>query len=316
MTPRALAAVCVVLACTACDARRPAAAKTEDLPPVHASAVSPAVDENAGAIDPRNLAATAEATFSDDFDTLDLWDGTKGVWSTDAWYNDERGPEKSKGSTRENNGEQQWFINANYPGTKAIRPWTVADGILTITGDATPPDIRRTIKGYKYVSGEINTFRSFHQTYGYFEMRAKLPAGRGLWPAFWLMPRDGSWPPELDIMEVLGHDMTKLYMTLHSQASGEHKADTGEAVVADMSEGFHTYGLHWRKDKITWYFDGRAVLVADTPADFHKPMYVIANLAMGGHWPGKVDASTPLPAKMQIDYIRVYKGRPKDTPKP
>jgi beta-glucanase (GH16 family) len=56
--------------------------------------------------------------------------------------------------------------------------------------------------------------------------------------------------------------------------------------------------------------------VADTPADFHKPMYVIANLAMGGHWPGKVDASTPLPAKMQIDYIRVYKGRPKDTPKP
>ncbi|MBV9991135.1 MAG: family 16 glycosylhydrolase [Alphaproteobacteria bacterium] len=257
------------------------------------------------AIDPTNLAGTASLTFKAVFTVLSLWNGTSGTWSTDYWYD----PLNGNGNTLTANGEQEWYINANDPATSAVKPWTVSKNILTLTAAPAAAEIQPLINGYQYTSGEINTFHSFSQTYGYFEMRAKLPSGKGLWPAFWLLPENGQWPPELDIMEVLGDDTTTLYTTVHTGDNGGNTG-IGKAIkVADMSKGFHTYGCDWEAKYITWYFDGKPVFKVPTPKDMHQPMFMQANLAAGGYWPGNVDPSK-LPAGMQIQYIAAYSALP------
>jgi beta-glucanase (GH16 family) len=203
-----------------------------------------------------------------------------------------------------------------YAPTTSVRPWTVSNGVLTLTAQPAPTSLQPLIDGYKYTSGMVNTFNSFTQTYGYFEMRAQLPAGQGLWPAFWLLQADMSWPPEIDAMEVLGHDMTTLHTALHTNQTGSHTATGADVTVPNMSLGYHTYGVDWQADYITYYFDGNQVYRAPTPSDMHEPMYMIANLAVGGYWPGFVDSTTPFPAEMKIDYIRAYQDKGLAPPPP
>ena len=251
-------------------------------------------------IDPKNLSATATLSFADEFNSLSLWNGTSGTWSTKYPF----APEK--GGSLPSNGEQEWYINSTYAPTDAVNPWSVSNGVLTLTAQPASASTQSLIDGYKYTSGMINTYNSFSQQYGYFEMRADLPAGKGLWPAFWLLQEDMSWPPEIDAMEVLGHDMTTLYTASHTNQTGTHTSTGGTIKVPDMSAGYHTYGVDWQKDYITYYFDGNQVWKTPTPADMNEPMYMIANLAVGGGWPGNPDSTTPFPAEMNIDYIRAY----------
>src|SRR6202030_3710079 len=110
-----------------------------------------------------------------------------------------------------------------------------------LTAAPADPSIQPFINNYQYTSGEINTYHSFSQLYGYFEMRAELPAGQGYWPAFWLLPANGSWPPEIDAMEVLGNDPTTLYTTVHTNSTGTHTSSGIGTIVANTSTGFHTY---------------------------------------------------------------------------
>jgi beta-glucanase (GH16 family) len=248
---------------------------------------------------------TAQLTFDDEFNSLSLWNGSSGTWDTTFGYDD-----KNVGSTLAGNSEQEMYINANNAATSSVKPWTVNNGTLTLTAAKASSAISSQINGYQYTSGMINTNHSFSQEYGYFEMRAQLPAGQGLWPAFWLLPSNGSWPPEIDIMEVLGNDPSKLYTTTHTEETGSHTMSSQGTTVADMSSGYHTYGVDWEADKITFFFDGKQVYQVDTPADMHQPMYMIANLAVGGSWPGYVDGTTPLPANMNIDWIRAYSSDP------
>jgi beta-glucanase (GH16 family) len=122
----------------------------------------------------------------------------------------------------------------------------------------------------------------------------------------WDWPSTGTWPPEIDIFEVLGKDITTLYQTVHT---GTANTSNGKATtVADMSLGFHTYGVDWQNDFTVFYFDGLEVFRQATPPDCHKPMFMILNLALGSTWGGVVDATTPFPAKMLVDYVRVYKA--------
>ena len=258
-------------------------------------------------IDPNNLAATAKLTFSDEFNSLSLWNGTSGTWSSNWWYNDEWGLfSQSNGSTLEGNGESQWYINDNYAPTAGVNPWSVSNGVLSITADRASANLQPLINNYEYTSGMLNSWHSFSQTYGYFEISAKLPAGQGLWPAFWLLQEDGDWPPEIDVFEVLGHETDRLYQTVHTDETGEHTMDNFSAYVADMSAGFHRYGVNWQADYITFYFDGVEIGKTATPADLNEPMYLIVNLAVGGGWPGEPDATTKFPATLQVDYVRVY----------
>jgi beta-glucanase (GH16 family) len=155
-----------------------------------------------------------------------------------------------------------------------------------------------------YTSGLITTQESFAQLYGFFEMRAKSPAGRGFWPAFWLLPTDMTWPPEIDVLEVHGQAPDTIYTNVHSKSGGGNFKP--HAVGVDTSRGFHTYAVSWRPDEIRWYFDGCEIARTATPADARKPMYIVACLAVGGpgSWPGPADGASS--ATWAIDYIRAY----------
>ncbi|HWF63308.1 MAG TPA: family 16 glycosylhydrolase [Rhizomicrobium sp.] len=226
---------------------------------------------------------------------------------TDYFYH----PLNGNGGTLASNGEQEWYINNNDPATSSVVPWTVKNGILTLTAQQAPASIQPLINGYQYTSGMINTHASFSQTYGFFEMRSQLPAGQGTWPAFWLLPESGAWPPEIDIMEVLGNSPTTLYTSIHSGTSSNEINGGGAETVADTSKAYHEFAVDWTPTTITWYFDNKPVYSAPTPSDMiNTPMYMIANLAMGGGWPGNVDSTTPLPAQMRIADIQAYASNP------
>ena len=252
------------------------------------------------------MTTAATLTFDDEFNSLSLWNGTTGTWDTTAQYATWNG----SGFSLPSNGEQEWYINSNYGPTSSVTPWTVNNGIMTLTAAPASAAISSQIGGYQYTSGSINTSQSFSQTYGFFEMRAELPAGQGLWPAFWLLPENGQWPPEIDAMEMLGNNPGTYYTSIHS-GTAANEVNAGQADnVGDTSTGYHTYGVDWEPDYITYYFDGKEVYQVATPSDMNTPMYMIANLAVGGAWPGNADASTPFPANMDINWIRAYSSMP------
>ncbi|MDW5316329.1 family 16 glycosylhydrolase [Rhizobium sp. PL01] len=237
-------------------------------------------------------------TFGDDFNTLRLMNGTEGVWEPKYWW----APEK--GATLSGNGELQWYINPSYAPTAASNPFSVSNGVLTITAEKTPDAIKVEVGGHDYTSGMLTTHASFSQTYGYFEIRADMPEERGVWPAFWLLPEDGSWPPELDVVEMRGQDPNTVHVTVHSNETGK-QTSVATAVSVSDTKGFHTYGVLWQEDEIVWYFDDVAVARADTPSDMHKPMYMLVNLAVGGMAGAPTDG-LPHGSEMKIDYIRAY----------
>ncbi len=237
-------------------------------------------------------------TFSDDFNTLQLRSGESGVWDPKFWW----APEK--GSTLSGNGELQWYINPSYQPTASANPFSVNNGILTITAKPASEAIQAEINGYDYTSGILTTHSSFSQTYGYFEIRADMPDDQGAWPAFWLLPADGSWPPEIDVVEMRGQDPNTIIATVHSSETGSQTSIASAVKVADAS-GFHKFGVLWTEEEIVWYFDDAAIARADTPSDMHEPMYMLVNLAVGGiagtPSDGLVDGS-----EMKIDYIKAY----------
>lgn len=173
------------------------------------------------------------------------------------------------------------------------------DGVLRIRAD------QRSMEGKNYTSGLIETRFSHMQAYGYFEMRAKMPKGKGLWPAFWMLP-DKDWPPEIDVMEYLGHRPNTIYMSNHwSDSESWHQSETAGYSGPDFSADFHTYAVEWNPGEIIWYVDGVERHRTSTGVP-DRPMFVIANLAVGGKWPGNPDSSTPFPSYLEIDYIRLY----------
>lgn len=259
-------------------------------------------------------------TFSEEFDSLSLRDPAtgQGRWNTSYWFGDQTGPNAFSSRTLSNNGERQIYVDPNFTGEGktplGLNPFSIDNGVLTITGQRTSAQQKELLWDYDFTSGLITSEHVFSQTYGYFEMRAKFPLVSGAWPAFWLLPVDHSWPPELDVVEQIGNSTA--HFTAHSNASGSHTYQTINTTVANINTSFHTYGVLWTASTITWYLDGAAVGSVSTPADMHKPMYMLANLAMGGYWPGNPAASTQS-AQMHIDYIRAYSlSTPPKAPEP
>lgn len=181
-------------------------------------------------------------------------------------------------------------------------------------------------------SGRITTQGLHDFTYGRFEARAKVPEGKGYLPAFWLMATDeglyGQWPKcgEIDIMEVMGQDVSKSYHTIHygySAGSG-HKENQGSKVLSDGSfaDEYHTYRVDWEPGLITWYVDDEKVYSTNDwytgsddnnqvtyPAPFDQDFYIILNLAVGGSWVGYPDDSVyehMNDDSFAVDYVRVY----------
>lgn len=252
-----------------------------------------------------DVSKLGKMTFDDEFSgKLSLWDAESnptGTWRPDYGY---QGVNGAGSYSLVNNGEKQIYTSQYFRGHNgdfAESPFTSnSDGTLTITAKQST---NSEIFGYGYTSGLITTKESFSQTYGYFEMRAHVPDTAGAWPAFWMLPKDGSWPPELDIMEVLSKDAQVTNTTVHSSVDG-HTSETAAVYTPDTADGMHTYGVLWTKTDLIWYVDRVEVFHTSTPTDMNKPMYLLANLAVGG-WGGAVDNAN-MPAGFTIDYIRAY----------
>lgn len=177
----------------------------------------------------------------------------------------------------------------------------IKDGMLRIKSE------RRDYKGKSYTSGGVTTKNKFHFLFGKVEIRARLPKGQGIWPAYWAPPA-GQAPYEIDIMEMLGHEPNKIYMTSH-WLGNEHRQHQSTYIGPDFSAGFHTFSIEWEPDRIRWLIDNveRYTLIQDVP---NVPSILFLNTAIGGVWPGNPDETTQFPQFNDIDYVRVYTKEP------
>lgn len=158
-----------------------------------------------------------------------------------------------------------------------------------------------------FTSGMMTTTGRFAQAFGRFEVRCRIPAGKGLWPAAWLLPEPFSWPPEIDILETLGHEPTVAHFTHHwRDAGGTHVSDGGRWSGPDLSADFHVYAVDWSPGRIVWSLDGQERFRSEQSVP-QVPMFLLLNLAVGGDWPGAPDDRTPFPSSFDVDYVRVYR---------
>ncbi|WP_236711406.1 family 16 glycosylhydrolase [Novosphingobium barchaimii] len=242
--------------------------------------------------------------FGDDFNALSLY-SKGGTWRTEYGHG---GPGTIASHTLKT--ESEVYMDPDWGGTGAkplgVNPFSINDGVLTITAAPATADVLPFIDGHTYTSGLLTTKFTFAQQYGYFEIRAALPAGQGFWPAFWLLPADSSWPPELDVFEMLGKDPNVVYLTTHGIENGKNTMDQDRAVL-DTTK-FHTYGVDWNGERVIYYIDGVEVAQQATPPAMNKEMYMLVNLAVGGNgsWGGAADATTGT-GEMKVDYVRAYR---------
>lgn len=217
------------------------------------------------------------------------------------------------------NHELELYVDPAYPGQLnpdpktgytppplGLQPFASAGGVCSITARRSPASILGDGAGFKgkypYTSGLLTTEGRFAQTYGYFEITMRVPAVRGTWPAFWLLPTDGTWPPEADVVEILGHQPGTAYFTSHPGRP------THSAAGFDASRRPVTFGLLWTKTTLTWFENDREVASEPTPAGMDKPMYVLVNMAVGGpgSWPGPPDDAAAFPATLHFSNLRVF----------
>lgn len=155
----------------------------------------------------------------------------------------------------------------------------------------------------EYTSGEANTKRSWK--YGKFEVRAQFPTTPGILSAVWMTPLDKSWPPEIDIVEMLGHDPSTLYFTNHYGTAENHQKQSNHYVGDDFSGAFHTYSVEWEPGVIRWYVDGVKRYESRTGIP-DKPFILRISLPVGPDWEGNPTESSVFPVAIFVDWVRVY----------
>lgn len=222
-------------------------------------------------------------------------------------------------------------VNAQGGGNNELQYYTarpensfIQDGVLVIRAlqeNYTGPEGTRA-----YTSARLRTLNKGDWKYGRFDIRAKLPVGRGMWPAIWMLPTDwvyGGWAAsgEIDIMEMLGHDIKTVHGTLHYGAAWPGNIHTGKSFTlpqGDFTNEFHTFRLDWTENEFKWYVDDQLYQTQTQwhttghpyPAPFNQRFHMLLNLAVGGNWPGNPDASTVFPQTLTVDYVRVYQRAP------
>lgn len=279
---------------------------------VFAAAISFAGAADARTLDRRGLVPT----FQDEFNTLHVADPrdvktwVAPNWKT--WYRNGPDPYNLHNRTLPGNKEAQAYVDAAWPpredGLVLPEAVSVRDGLLRLRADRAPDALKDKIHGLSYTSGMVSSWGMFDQRYGVFEARMRLPRGRGFWPAFWTLDSTGDLPNELDIMEFLGHDVHTTYAVTHWRARGRHTSSgRGVPHAIDITKDFHVFTVDWRPTTLTYYIDDVEVFQMPTPPDMHNRMYMILNLAVGGKWPGYPDETTPFPAQVEVDWVRVWR---------
>jgi beta-glucanase (GH16 family) len=253
-------------------------------------------------------------TFLEDFSAFDPGAAGRNGWQTHFPFSK---PAEWQSRTLPGNREQQLYVDERYRpqgvGLTPRNPFSVTNGVLKITArrEAQPigpfKDLQGREHSFPYTSGLLTTFRKFSQRYGYFELRAKLPLDRALWSGLWMLRADVvQWPPEIDVIEINNRQPERPARqginALHSKVDGQSKSDGCYIDVAGADTDFHTYGVLWTADRITYYRDRVPVTVTKPPADMHSPMYLLLQLAVGPN----VNADTPAIAELEADWIAAY----------
>lgn len=245
--------------------------------------------------------------WSDEFNYKGLPDSTK--WNYDF------------GGHGWGNNEKQFYLE------KSIENSYVADGRLHIVA------LKKDYEKLNYTSAKLTTYQKLPIQYGKIEVMAKLPRGKGSWPAIWMLPESirtnkENWPlcGEIDIMEHVGKDPNVVHTSLHTQLYNHMKGTqiTHFDTLQNVFNVFHKYGIEWTEAYIKFYIDDKLFYESFKGQDgrvatnegwpFDKPYYLILNLAIGGNWGGEIDNSI-FPNKMQVDFVRVYKKSENNTAK-
>ena len=247
---------------------------------------------------------TLTLVWSDEFDGAQL--------DPETWFFEE-GDGSQYGIPGWGNNELQWYL----PNSAQLE-----NGLLVITAR------EEVSNGKNYTSARINTRDRFALRYGRIEARIRLPAGKGIWPAFWMLPQNnvyGGWAAsgEIDIMEAvnLGVDGNNTVLgTIHYGGEWPGNTSSGAEYLApmDAAANFHEYAIEWDPTEIRWYVDDVLYSMKNSwsstgaafPAPFDQHFYLLLNVAVGGNWPGAPDTSTVFPVTMEVDYVRVYSGEP------
>ncbi|RAW01800.1 glycoside hydrolase family 16 protein [Pseudochryseolinea flava] len=176
-------------------------------------------------------------------------------------------------------------------------------------------------QGKPYTSARLVTRKKGDWLYGKVEVRAKLPHGKGTWPAIWMLSTDwkyGGWPEsgEIDIMEHVGYDMNVVHGTIHTLTYNHVKQTQkeGKVTMNSVDNEFHIYGLEWTKDKMDFLVDGKVYYTVtrgqqDTWKEwpFDQRFHLILNIAVGGNWGGREGVDESIwPQRMMVDYVRIY----------
>ncbi|WP_242916708.1 glycoside hydrolase family 16 protein [Pontibacter liquoris] len=236
---------------------------------------------------------------------------TAPVWADEFDYSGVPNPAKwgyDIGGDGWGNNELQYYTNSD-------KNAKVADGKLTITAR------KESTNGREYSSARLVSKGKGDFLYGRFEIKAKLPTGKGTWPAIWMLPTDwayGGWPKsgEIDIMEHVGYDQNNVHITVHTEAYN-HALNTQKGnsrIIPTASTAFHVYRIDWTPYAIKGYIDDELVMTfvnegkGSAVWPFNKQFHLLMNIAVGGNWGGAqgVDPSV-YPQAMEIDYVRVYK---------
>lgn len=236
--------------------------------------------------------------WSDEFNVDGLPDGAK--WSYDGEAN----------ATGWYNNELQYYAAGRPENAR------VSGGRLIITARKEALSTQADYGGQQYSSARLITRGKASWTGGFIEVRAKLPCGRGTWPAIWMLGVNGEYPAngEIDIMEQTGSQPSTIYGTVHNAATAASVGSVGNGsrtTVADACTSFHNYQLTWTQQSLAIGVDGQVYHTYANPGTgsaawpFNQPQYLLLNLAIGGDMGGPVDDSI-FPVQMEVDYVRIY----------
>ena len=212
-------------------------------------------------------------------------------------------------------GESGWGNNELQYYTNSTDNVVVQNGYLIITAK------KESVGGANYTSARLKSKGNFEQKYGRFEARIKLPTGKGLLPAFWMLGSnfdEVGWPKcgEIDIMEYIGSKPTEIFGTIHGPGFSADKGISKKYNLANnrFDNDFHIFGIEWSENQINWYVDD--VLYNQIKREdvekkggewiFNNSFFMLLNLAVGGNLPGSPDTNTSFPQRMIVDYVRVY----------